>query len=311
MTALPANSLFADRPVKRGRGATPRRERFVTLDRPNPAGRRKLDFRYRPLKRWQSWYIEIVKSRADEVTKHPSSATPSLRHFATPSLLHTIAVVPESRLDLAERAITYYFKRIGGFRLADDAIVRLVYESLERYMDEAARLGITPARLLRWAIDAKAKSLESTDPDERRHKRSFVPHPESFFTAKALDYWLDRSEQWTEHLAKLRHAAQERQLAHRIDEEATKRRSDGATEQQQSPDPLAFFGQLSPQQQRRAINHVKPDWLQQCANYGEDPDSPSMQDLLKRKAASWAIYIWSPQEATKRRSDEATKGDRV
>jgi hypothetical protein len=105
-------------PRRRGRGAVPVQRHVVTLPEPNPAGRRKLTFEYRPLLAWT-----------------------------------------EQRLAASRELLVLYFARIGGFRRAGNSTVRAWHDALS---------GTFTADELRWGIEAKARSLHGTSPDESR-----------------------------------------------------------------------------------------------------------------------------------------------
>ena len=107
----------------RGRGATPRREFVRQSPTPNPSGYTRLTYRYRPLKHWRTWTAGGTITVADQ-------------------------------LDLAERAIGYFFDQVGGFLIANDALVRGCYDALDALA--VAQTGFDPALLLSWAIDAEA-----------------------------------------------------------------------------------------------------------------------------------------------------------
>ncbi len=180
MSLIPGMAETAALRRSRGRGATPRVEKQITLERPNRFGRRTLRFRYRPLKHWT-----------------------------------------REEIDLAERGLTYYFKRVGGLALIDDALMRLFIDRLRSLAEEARQLHTRPAMLIRWAIDAKAASLEGRTPEEARDKRRFVGRADNFF-ARDLDRWLDLSvdrARWSARLAERARAERARELSDRMDRE--------------------------------------------------------------------------------------------
>lgn len=162
MTA-PAHDLFGDLlagGAARGRGATPRIERVVRSEQPNPAGRYELTYRYRPLQR----HAAPVRDH-DGTTLKPAHA-------------------------VACNLAWLLFRAVGGFRLADDELVRTIADLL---VSRAG--GVEPlytAVDLRRAIEAKAASLRADDADAAREKRVFVPKPENFFTERSLDYWIEQ-----------------------------------------------------------------------------------------------------------------------
>ena len=156
MTLFPAQSGVApasSRCVRRGRGATPRTEKHVDLDKPNPCRRLRLRYRYRPLRAW----------------------------------------TPE-QIDLAERGLLYYFRRVGGFRIADDSLMRAFIGCLDYVAEDAAELGVAPAVVIGWAIDAKSASLRGDTAEDTRSKATYRGCPDTFFTPARIDQWLDQSK---------------------------------------------------------------------------------------------------------------------
>jgi hypothetical protein len=140
---------------KRGRGATERIEREHVLTRPNPAGRIKLNFSFRPLRRHQVQIVDPSDGQSKEVW------------------------------GVACNLLTEYFRQIGCFRVADDATVTA-------WSDAVLSPSYGPKRLA-WAIAAKAQSLAATDAEEQRAKRMFAAHPLAFLRPGVLDYWIERS----------------------------------------------------------------------------------------------------------------------
>ena len=164
MTTTPTQLDLSGRPAsrwpRRGRGATPRVEKRIELDKPNHCGRKRLLYRYRPLKAWS----------------------------------------PE-QIDLAERGLLYYFRRIGGFRIADDSLMRQFIGCLGYVAEDAAELEVAPAVVIGWAIDAKAASLKPTEQQDHRYKSMFRGRPDTFFTPARIDQWLDQSKDCMDHRA--------------------------------------------------------------------------------------------------------------
>lgn len=179
---LPAGRSAA--PRRCGRGATPRIERTWTAPRPNPWGRRTLVYRFRPLARHQRPIAARWTSARDLAGSPPSK------------LLYEVAC----------NLIADYFQRVGGFRLADDAVVTAWADALA---------GDYSPRLLRAAIREKARSMRSSDDEERRDKRQFLPHPSRFPQPAILDHWIELSDEGrADDTAESRRA-----LAQRIDDQ--------------------------------------------------------------------------------------------
>lgn len=145
--------IIRQRTGRRGRGSTAPVVQELTADRPNPAGRRVMTIRFRPLERHWDAIRDPFERR------------------------------PKSRWRVALNLLWEHFQLIGGFRVADDALVRIVADAFEAY----------PPDHILWAIRAKAASLTGADPVERREKRVFVPRPEKFYEPRSLDYWIEQS----------------------------------------------------------------------------------------------------------------------
>lgn len=145
--------VIRQRTGRRGRGATAPVVQELTADRPNPAGLRTLRVKFRPLER----HWDAIQDPFDDR--------------------------PKSRWRVALNLLWEHFRLIGGFRLADDALVRIVADALVFY----------PPEQIRWALSAKAHSLTGADREEARAKRVFVPRPERFYEPRSLDYWIEQS----------------------------------------------------------------------------------------------------------------------
>lgn len=182
----------------RGRGATEPLDWTQKFDAPNPTGGRTLRFKFRPLKAWSA---------------------------------------DRDRLRAACRVVIYYFQQIGGFRLADDAVVRRAWEALAD-LDE---------RACRWAVDAKRRTLVDDCGQIAISKLDFVGHPQSF----RYDVWLEKSPRYQQ----LRARAAESQRARLRDQQRAAQRA-------AEPPPL------SPEK-RRALG----DWARQHLT----PTSPTTE----------------------------------
>ena len=249
----------------RGRGATPVTERTIRLEKPNPAGRSLLTFKFRPLKGWNN-----------------------------------------ARLGAACELIVLYFRRLGGFRLADDAIVRAAYEILD------PDTGYTYQEIC-WAIDAKVKSLQSNDPDERRAKRIYLGHPASFFS-RNLCLWLERSDDYKAKVAKQNETIQRRVMddimARRCGtrpcstglKPVNDRSAAGAaleTERQ------TFWQSLTAVQRMTARRAIRPSIVQQAQNQGISPDDPKLDPVAETMAINWARARWGLTDPNRDRQGAA------
>lgn len=258
-------SLLPDLPstpaARRGRGAVPRIERVWRAPRRNPAGRYELRFRFRPLQRHRRPYADTGKTY----------------------------------WELACNLLAEFFQKVGGFRLADDAAVRVWADALEDF---------TPQEI-RWAVSAKAASLSADDPDERAAKRRFVCRPERF----AFAYWLERSPHYQARSARaadraiggrvdeyVRRWQAEREAARAVGElaawEARRRRRLREEARQRQATEDAAWDALTPAQRRTAVQAVMSGFRQYAANMGRNPEDPQLDALLRTWALDWARRKW-------------------
>ena len=243
---------------RRGRGATPVRRFVVTLPEPNPAGRHRLTFAYRPLR--------------------GSS---------------------ERQLDTVHELLTLYFRAIGGFRIARDATMRLWCEALGG--------GVYSAQELRWAIAAKAASLASDDPAERREKSAYRCSPERFITFAS--YWIEQSPEYQADVDRQRRANQERQRAAVAKVRAAEHRDDldrlaaGLQERREAREQVrqaaevrraGFWAGLTEGQRSAALAAVRPRFTERCREWGENPGAATLAPVLIDMAVNWAILRWPP-----------------
>lgn len=267
----------SERP-KRGRGATPLVEFEFRGDIPNPCGRSKLTFRYRPLKRHSIPY-------------------------RTPTERGSLLAPRSSILEVARDLLQEYFQLVGGFRLVDDAIMTAWADALDLY---------TPKEI-RWAIAAKAASLASDDPNEQRLKRMYVPRPDNF--PAYLSTWLDKSPAYQQHVERQR-ARQQRfnldeELRHRqaAEQQAAAQsaqaltalkthREQEAQQAQSERDQLAaaYWDTLSDQQRWAACKAVKPEFEQYCENMGASSEEPKQDMIYRMWCIDWARKQWPPEQ---------------
>lgn len=146
---------------KCGRGATPRIDYEWVAGRKNVTGHTRLRYRFRPLARHQ---VPHVDKRAPDPTE------------------------TKLRWQVACNLLAEYFMLVGGFLHVRDAAVTTWSDALD----------IFGAQEVRWAIRAKAASLVSDDPHERRRKRKFAGAPEKF--PERLMYWLAQSPAYQKYL---------------------------------------------------------------------------------------------------------------
>lgn len=211
MTAANAN-LFDPGPPRyaaRGRGATPQVQRVDRLERPNPAGRFEITYRYRPLQGWSSTQIAA-----------------------------------------AERLARLYFEQLGGFRIADDALIRTIIETLRVYSFEE----------LVWAVLAKRASVSMRDGSLKISTLRFIASPVNFFGTGQIDRWVEQSREF-----QLR--TERKQSADRISTQqqtrAQERRDQAAKLAQDQNDierRAAFLAGLTPEQLAEARAAVEPKW---------------------------------------------------
>lgn len=193
-----------------------------------------------------------------------------------------------------ERLLVEYFARLGGFRVANDAIVKAWIALLDDFSEAE----------IRWAIDAKVKSLRGADPSETDYKRQFLGTP-SGFAEKGCGYWLEQSDAYQEHRRQQAQAQRDRaacDTAARLDRlinpqpgAADRRR---AAQQTRQAADAAFWLRLSANRQRIAIGATRAQLMQQAANYGWDPDAPQADALRRALAIDYAKQHWPPKESS-------------
>jgi len=196
----------------------------------------------------------------------------------------------------AEQLIGLYFQHFGGFRLADQAVLRAWIEGL----------GLYTAEEIRWALRAKWQSLQSSNDAERREKRKYVARPDKF--PQTIGHWLQQAPEHQERL----HREQEAQARQRIDalnatravapvsgpadlsaERDARRQRDAALEHERQ----AFWNALSDAQRSAAVRATESQFRAQCANYGCNPEDPQLDDLRRAIALNWARIKWGETEA--------------
>lgn len=248
----------------RGRGATPRRVHVVELPQPNPAGLRRLTLRYRPLHRWDSW--RVVRDAAGA------------------------RIEVGGRLAQVEDLLIRYFAAVGGFRRARDAVVWAWYEALDDYTPDEVR----------WAVDAKARSLAAADPAERRAKRAFVPAAERF--PALLDRWLEQSPEHQRRIA----VAEEGRLRAALDafqgaadqDLAARAAARAAARQAAQERRAAFWAGLTDGQRTVALRATEQRWRDRCEQWRARADDPALAPVRLGLAVSWASLRW-PLEGAK------------
>jgi hypothetical protein len=240
-------------PRRWGRGAVPVQRHVVTLPEPNPAGRRKLTFEYRPLLAWT-----------------------------------------EERLAAVRELLVLYFARIGGFRRAGNSTVRAWYDVLS---------GTFTADELRWGIEAKARSLQGTSPDETRGRRRFVAHPRRFL--RVAGYWLSQSAVYRA-CQQARRMVDGRRLRLALAEVGRVRRSgpegllaggaggpdQAGAERAAEGRRTGFWMGLRPVQRMVALAAIRPMFTARCQQWGENSDDPKLAPVLFGMALEWARQKW-------------------
>lgn len=269
----------------RGRGATSRIEQTWEAPRPNPAGRRHLTIRFRPLKRHSEPY------------RLPSEPT-SIGEVVCPPQ----RPIYEVAIDLLKE----YFRAVGGFRVVDDERVAAWSDLLADY---------TPQEI-RWAITAKALSLVGETDDETAIKRKFAGKAETF--PERIDYWLEQSPDYQRRVALRSQLERSRQMdrlaavranARNDQRQATieRQQAEAAEREKRLADHEAYLDRywdsLSSAQRAKAIKAVRPMWEinQETLRLAADPDvqaqadSDEQQAVLRARAISWATFRWPPK----------------
>lgn len=213
----------------------------------------------------------------------------------------------------AERLIGLYFQHFGGFRLADQAVLRAWVEALADFTAEE----------IVWALRAKWQSLQSANAEERRDKRKYVARPDKF--PATIGHWLQQAPEHQERIHRELEASTRRrmdalnatravglasapagvgqasapvsmgQASPPVDASAAKaaraqRNADLERERQQ------FWDALSDSQRRAAVKATDSQFLAQCANYGRNPEDPQLDDLRRALALNWARLTWPPND---------------
>ncbi len=206
------------------------------------------------------------------------------------------------RWRLVANLLAEWFVQIGGFNRIDDRRFRAWAKLLDVY---------TPQQI-RWALAAKARSLRADTDAERRHKRQFVPRPENFAVAK-VEYWLQLSPAYQQHLVAQRSAADNAALRRRLDDCATTARAGHAADhdhdqvsaarqrrqaeaaarrQQRDAADQAYWHALSAAQRRTARRAVWDRFAAYAARCGLHPDDGQLDGLLRSWQVDWARRRW-------------------
>lgn len=268
-------SPIGNRP-RRGRGATPRIEREYIAPRPNPSGRRKLTYKFRPLKHHSNPYQSPVDA--------PSLPDP-------PKLVY----------ELACNLIAKYFELVGGFRLTNDAVVAAWSDALDLY---------TP-REITWAIEAKAASLAGATAEEAREKRVYVSRPEAF----DFNQWLEKSPAYQARVKRRRddaYSARVREqesavqkqehdafVAGRLSREKMRAQRNARHARQKAERDrrkAEYWNSLSQAQRRAACHAVGHAFEQDCKIMMLDPQAPAADRVLLALAADWALERYGPAQ---------------
>ena len=203
----------------------------------------------------------------------------------------------EAHLLAAHDLVKHYFAVLGGFRLADDAIVRPWHDVLAG--------GLFTADELRWAIDAKAASLQGETPEERRDLRKYLTTPDGFLARAG--YWLEQSPQYQTRVSEERR----REMARKLDEAraaavaaetgqpgpaaADREKARAARRAADEARRLAYWNGLSDAQKTAARKAVEGRFKEYIAvRCGENPQDPKFDDLFRGWCINWAILKWPP-----------------
>lgn len=215
----------------------------------------------------------------------------------------------DGQVDAATRLITLYFQHFGGFRLADQAVLRAWIDALDLYSEEEVR----------WALRAKWRSIQGATVEERRDKRKFVARPDTF--PLTIGHWLEQSPEHQQRTAAAREAEHRRALdavcaarasapnpsvpqslnpcaedaarAQRVEE---RRASAAQTREQLAARNADYWGGLSDAQRGAAMRATDPAWKERCREWQMNPEDPQL-DLVRRDwARKWAELKWPPRE---------------
>ena len=199
-----------------------------------------------------------------------------------------LAAWPAELLDQAEILVELYFQHFGGFRLADQAVMRAWVEAL----------GMFTADEIRWALRAKWRSLQGVSPEEIIEKQKFRAAPANF--PRYIGYWLEQSP---EHQAR-QAEARRKEAARRIDDLAAIGRAGGGAGVSPASPPAsqpkvdhrarreAFWQQLSDAQRAAARRAVEPQFKERARTWGMNPEDPQLDGVLRDMAVNWATFTW-------------------
>ena len=183
-------------PPRRGRGATPRATSAVLAG----AGYQAVEPTYRVRDLPGDHGFEVRFRRANP-----------FQRYALKFRFRPLKRFSQEQVRLACGLLCRVFCRLGGFRVADDLLVRVYCELLDEY----------EPREVAAAIDAKARSLAPDERLSRRDKVVFHSSPLSF--AGRVEYWLQRSpegqvcaDRRAQAAADLAYEQRERERAERI-----------------------------------------------------------------------------------------------
>ncbi len=263
-------------PTRRGREATPQVERTWTAPRPNPGGRSKLTFRFRPLQR---------------------HCGPAAAELANTTLWPYVARPRRLVWNIACNLIAEFFQHVGGFRVADDAVVAA-------WADLVAAGDFT-AQEIRWAIAAKAASLADPDEAVQCEKRKYRGKPESF--PRNVAYWLEQAPEYQALLVEKKLRQRSRTIDDVVAHRRQAERSDAAgrharAEQRRQARTAAadrrrmYWERLSGARRQAARRAVEPRFKERCGQWGENPEDPKMDPVLRDMAIDWATYKWPPKD---------------
>jgi len=241
---------------KRGRGATPLRDYSIDIGKPNPAGRRRLKFRFRPHQDWAAERLEqatnLVIIYFRELAGFDTADDAVVRTFYEGLDLYS---AEELRWAIAAKAAS-----LAG-TTQEECQAKLLYRGRpQTFIARAAYwLEQSPefqARVAKRRAAAEARQLETRMERLRAAERDRLDEDAAQRAARARE----REEQ-----------VRAREAAH-----------------------LAYWDGLSSAQRGAAVKAVRTAFKQQMENNGRNVEDPAFDWLLRAMALDWAQRKWPP-----------------
>lgn len=197
------------------------------------------------------------------------------------------------QLDQAEALVELYFRHFGGFRKADQAVMRAWVEALSDFTVDQVKA----------AMRKKWRTINKGDKSAVADARQFIARPENF--PATIGRWWDQSPEALE----VRQKAEKQAETKRVDD-IRARLAEGDSNLSQRPDRAArqaeadarrraFWDALTISQRKAATAATRDTWRTLCANYGWREESDEAVEHHQVMAAKWAMAQWPSAGGTK------------